>query len=81
MVMVIVRLLLGQNHRLRGWQAVRANDPSSTQLGSSSALGTLSVFARYPTVFKILGASSLQPVRQISNATPVLPDLGALELV
>src|ERR1700722_14655119 len=25
MVMVIVRLLLGQNHRLRGWQAVKAN--------------------------------------------------------
>jgi hypothetical protein len=27
MVMVIVRLLLGENHRLRGWQAVKANSP------------------------------------------------------
>jgi hypothetical protein len=27
MVIVIVRLLLGQNHRLRGWQAVKANSP------------------------------------------------------
>ena len=25
--MVIVRLLLGQNHRLRGWLAVTANSP------------------------------------------------------
>src|SRR3954447_6638944 len=27
MIMVIVRHLLGQNHRLRGWQAVKANSP------------------------------------------------------
>ena len=27
MVMVIVRLLLGENHRLRGWQTVKANSP------------------------------------------------------
>jgi AhpD family alkylhydroperoxidase len=27
MVMVIVKLLLGQDHRLWGWQAVRANSP------------------------------------------------------
>src|SRR4030095_7404483 len=27
MVMVIVRLLLGENHRLRGWLAVKANSP------------------------------------------------------
>ena len=25
--MVIVRLLLGENHRLRGWQTVKANSP------------------------------------------------------
>jgi hypothetical protein len=30
-VMVIVRLLLGQNHRLRGWQAVKANSPRGTK--------------------------------------------------
>src|SRR5262245_48539555 len=27
MMMVIVRLLLGENHRLRGWQVVKANSP------------------------------------------------------
>jgi hypothetical protein len=27
MMMVIVKLLLGKNHRLRGWQAVKASSP------------------------------------------------------
>ena len=27
MVMLIVRFFLGENHRLRGWQAVKANPP------------------------------------------------------
>jgi hypothetical protein len=27
MVMVIVKILLGEHHRLRGWQAVKANSP------------------------------------------------------
>jgi hypothetical protein len=27
MVMVIVKLLLGENHRLRDWQAVKVNSP------------------------------------------------------
>jgi hypothetical protein len=48
MVMVIVKLLLGEHHRLRGWQAVEANSPGlktiafRVRFGRIADLGKLS---------------------------------------
>jgi hypothetical protein len=63
MVMVIVRLLLGEHHRLRGWQAVEANSPRLKTIVRWSRMG---IFDR---IFANLAAESGPPARVMIDSS------------
>jgi hypothetical protein len=71
MVMVIVTLLLGENHRLRGWYAVEANSPRLKTLGLSALaddLVTLTTRRRRSERSVLREAMAATATLQASNA-------------